>query len=59
MAALAAKPACRIIHSAISVPVRPSPARQCTATTGSAATTARKAETTPGGGVVQSGKKRS
>ena len=37
MASRAVKPWCRIIHSPMSVPVRPRPARQCTATTPSPA----------------------
>ena len=59
MASRAVKRSDRISHSAISVPVRPSPALQCTATTPSAASTAcRKASTTVSGGQVQSSNSR-
>ena len=57
IASRAVNPCRRIRLSAMSVPVRPSPARQCTATTPAAASAMRwNRATTAGGGGVQSSK---
>ena len=60
IAPAAVNPARRISHTAMSVPVRPRPARQWTATApGSASQTSRKLATMASDGTVQSVKKRS
>mmetsp|Transcript_49457 Transcript_49457/g.75254 ORF Transcript_49457/g.75254 Transcript_49457/m.75254 type:complete len:215 (-) Transcript_49457:633-1277(-) len=59
IASRAVNPCLLISHSPIIVPVRPSPARQCTATTPGALTSSKKRTTSSSVGVVQSSKYRS